>query len=130
MIQWYEVRVLGPLPEKARVLLGATLVGDSEARTVLGTVAADPPSLSAAISRLARLGLEVAEVRRDPCRTEVEVSGPLGPVLQAALADVAVAMARQRCVLSLRMSGKTLAAALHVLTEQGVDLVSVRAATA
>ena len=129
MIQSYEVRVLGPLPEKACALLGGSVVGQAEARTVLGTRAADPASLSSAISRVAALGLELTEVRRDRDRTELEVRGPLGPALQAALADIIVSTVRRRSVLCLLTPGRMLATALQILTEQGVDLLSIRAAT-
>ena len=128
MVQCYELRVLGPLPERAQERLAAMVVGCPEATTVLGTTADDSRSLSAAMSRVSCLGLELVELRRGPHRTELEVNGPLGPALQAALADMTVAMARRRCVLSLRTSGRTLVSALRVLTEQGVDLLSVRPA--
>ena len=129
MVQSYEVRVLGPLPEKARRLLGSAVVGSPEARTLLGTADADPVTLSTAISRVAGLGLELTEIRRGPRHVELEVNGPLGPALQAALSGIIVSVVRRRCVLCLRTSGRTLAAALQILTEQGVDLLSIRAAT-
>jgi hypothetical protein len=81
------------------------------------------------MSRVSCLGLELVEVRRGLHGSELEVSGPLGPALQAAFADLTVAMARRRCVLNLRTSGRTLVSLLRILTEQGVDLLSVRPAT-
>ena len=130
MVQSYEVRVLGPLPEKVCRLLGPAVVGEAETRTVLGTRAADPAAVASAISRVADLGLELTELRRDRDHTELEVSGLLGPTLQAALADVVGFMVRRRSVLCLRTPARTLAAALQVLTQQGVDLLSIRVAPA
>jgi hypothetical protein len=126
MLPSYEVRVLGPLPAEVLSALRAVTSGSAEARTVLHPVAADPATLTAALARLAALGLEVFEVRWGPRRAELEVRGILGPALQAALADVLVSDPRWRCVLCLRLPGRCPAEVVQALNEYGVDLVSIR----
>ncbi|MGZ4696482.1 MAG: hypothetical protein ACXVGT_03330 [Oryzihumus sp.] len=128
MVLSYDVTVLGPLPEQVELVLGQSVVGEVGATTVLGTRGTDATALPRAIGRASRFGLELAGLHRDDRRGELEVSGPLGPVLQAAFADLTVAVARRSSVLCLRLPGRTLASALRLLTEQDVDLLSVRVA--
>jgi hypothetical protein len=119
----YVVKVLGPLPA-ALAALGHLRVGVVEARTVLRT--REPVLLATVVTRLSALGLEVSEVHRGQDRSEVEVQGLVGPAVQAALSDVAESMSRWRCVLFLRLPGRRLAEVLQALTDNGVDLLSIR----
>lgn len=122
----YVVKVLGPLPA-ALAALGHLRVGVVEARTVLRT--RDPVLLATVVRRLSALGLEVSEVHRGQGRAEVEVLGLIGPAVQAALSDVAVSMSRWRCVLFLSLPGRRLAEVLQALTDNDVDLLSIRGVT-
>ena len=122
----YVVKVLGPLPS-ALAALGCLRVGVVEARTVLRT--RDRVLLATVVARLSALGLELSEVHRGPGPSEVEVRGLIGPAVQAALSDVAVSMSRWRCVLFLTLPGRRLGEVLQALTDNGVDLLSIRGVT-
>jgi hypothetical protein len=123
MPESYVVKVLGPLPT-ALAALGCLRTGVVEARTVLRM--RDPAPLATVVTRLSALGLELSEVHRGPGRSEVEVRGLIGPAVQAALSDVAVSMSRRRCVLFLGLPGRRLGEVLQALTDNGVDLLSIR----
>jgi hypothetical protein len=127
VLQAYDVKVLGPLPDAVLTALRHARIGVSEARTVLSTPLLDADRLAFLMSRLSALGLELSEVRRGPRHTEVEVRGLLGPSLQAALSDVADSMARWRCVLLLRLPARCLTEVLKALTDNGVPLLAIRA---
>ncbi len=127
MLQAYDVKVLGPLPEAVLASLGQARIGVAEARTVLSTHRPDPDRLTSMVSRLSALGLELSEVRRGPRRTEIEIRGLLGPCLQAALSDGTDSMARWRCVLLLRLPARRLTEVLQALTDNDVHLLAIRA---
>jgi hypothetical protein len=127
VLQAYDVKVLGPLPQAVLTVLGGARIDVAEARTVLWTPRPDADRLTCLVSRLSALGLELSEVRRGPGHTEVEVRGLLGPSLQAAFSDVADSMAKWRCVILLRLPARRLAEVLQALTDNGVHLLAIRA---
>jgi hypothetical protein len=127
VLQAYDVKVLGPLPDAVLTALLHARIGVSEARTVLSTPCPDADRLAFLVSRLSALGLELSEVRRGSGHTEVEIRGLLGPSLQAAFSDVADSMARWRCVILLRLPARRLTEVLQALTDNGVRLLAIRA---
>jgi hypothetical protein len=127
VLQAYDVKVLGPLPDAVFAALGHERIGVAEPRTVLSTPRPDADRLAFLMSRLSALGLELSEVRRGPRHTEVEVRGLLGPSLQAAFSDVADSMAKWRCVILLRLPARRLTEVLQALTDNGVRLLAIRA---